>query len=166
MKINDLSGVIHQQPFFKTFTETQLALLTGCAKNQRFKAETMLAKSGTPADHFFVIRSGSIAIEIPVPGRNRLVIQTLGKDAIFGWSWIFPPYHWAFDGRCQNEVHALVFDGNCLRKKCDDNPDLGYKFMKEFAVLMSQRLEATRLQLSDVYGHPNQPQTPERPKTT
>lgn len=152
MKINDLSGIINQQPFFKDFNSAQLSLLAGCAKNQRFEAQTLLAQTGAPANQFFVIRSGNIAVEIPTPKQDKLIIQTLGPNAIFGWSWIFPPYQWAFDGRCQNAVHALVFDAKCLRKKCDENTDLGYAFMKQFATLMSQRLEATRLQLTDVYG--------------
>jgi hypothetical protein len=49
-------------------------------------------------------------------------------------------------------VRALAFDGACLRGKCDEDPGLGYEFMKRFAKIMTERLRATRLQLLDVYG--------------
>lgn len=153
MTNGDLSSVIKKQAFFKDFSPEQLRLLSGCAKNQRFAANTLLAKSGDAADYFFAIRSGQVAVEIPVPGREKLVIQTVGEQDVFGWSWIFPPYRWVFDGRCQTDVHALVFDGRCLRKKCEADTNLGYAFMKKFAELTTRRLEATRLQLLDIYGN-------------
>jgi len=43
-------------------------------------------------------------------------------------------------------------DGKCLRTKCEENHDLGYEVLKRFAQIMEQRLEATRLQLLDVYA--------------
>jgi sulfhydrogenase subunit beta (sulfur reductase) len=43
----------------------------------------------------------------------------------------------------------------CLRRKCDADPGLGYEMMRRFAVLATDMLGATRLQLLDVYGHGN-----------
>jgi CRP-like cAMP-binding protein len=154
MQIEDLSKIIGKQPFFSGLSTAHLNLLTGCAKNQRFPENTFLAKAGEAADTFYVIRSGRITVEIPVPGQDRLIIQTVEANDVFGWSWIFPPYRWVFDGRCQSPVHALVFDGQCLRNKCDADTDLGYTFMKKFAELMTRRLEATRFQLLDIYANP------------
>jgi len=39
-----------------------------------------------------------------------------------------------------------------LRAKCEQNHDLGYELLKRFAQIMERRLEATRLQLLDVYS--------------
>jgi len=50
-------------------------------------------------------------------------------------------------------VLAVRMDGACLRGKCDADPRLGYELMQRFAGLMTSRLQATRLQLLDVYGH-------------
>jgi CRP-like cAMP-binding protein len=153
MTIKDLSGIVKKRPFFSDFSQEQINLLTGCTKNERFAENTFLARAGTPSNTFYAIRSGRIAVEIAVPGHDKLVIQTLGENDVFGWSWIFPPYRWVFDGRSQTPVHVLAFDGTCLRNKCDANTDLGYCFMKKFAELMTRRLEATRLQLMDIYGN-------------
>jgi hypothetical protein len=47
----------------------------------------------------------------------------------------------------------VLFDGTCLRDKAESDHDLGYELMKRFAARMVERLQATRLQLLDVYGH-------------
>lgn len=46
----------------------------------------------------------------------------------------------------------MAFDGACLRGKCDADHELGYELMQRFASVMLERLQATRLQLLDVYG--------------
>ena len=49
-------------------------------------------------------------------------------------------------------MHAIAFDGACLRGKCEADPQLGYDLMKLFAAVIVERLQATRLRLLDVYG--------------
>ena len=67
---------------------------------------------------------------------------------------MLPPYRWAFDLRATEPTRAIVFDGACLRGKCDADPALGYALMQRFAGMILDRLQATRLQLLDVYGNP------------
>ena len=39
------------------------------------------------------------------------------------------------------------------RGKCEEDHELGYQLMRRFAGGLLDRLQATRLQLLDVYGH-------------
>ena len=50
-------------------------------------------------------------------------------------------------------THTLAFDGACLRGKCADDHALGYELLTRFVGVIVERLQATRLQLLDVYGH-------------
>jgi len=54
-------------------------------------------------------------------------------------------------GDQQAEAGAVALDGACLRKKCDQDARLGYDLMSRFAQLAVRRLEATQLQLLDLY---------------
>jgi len=83
---------------------------------------------------------------------GALTIETLQEGDLIGWSWLFPPYTTAFDARSLEDTHTLVFDGACLRAKCDLDPALGYGLLKLFAGLVVQRLQNARFQLLDVYG--------------
>ena len=50
-------------------------------------------------------------------------------------------------------MRAIAFDGACLRGKCEADHELGYELMQRFAPVLVERLQATRLQLLDVYGN-------------
>jgi CRP-like cAMP-binding protein len=92
-------------------------------------------------------------VEIHVPDRGAVTLQTVSSGDILGWSWVFPPYRWNSDARATELTRAIALDGACLRRKCEETPSLGYELMKRFARVLDESLQASRLQLLDVYGH-------------
>jgi hypothetical protein len=81
-----------------------------------------------------------------------VTLETLHDGDLVGWSWLFVPHRWEFDGRVQTDTALISFDGACLRGKCESDHELGYELMKRFAQVIISRLQATRLRLLDVYG--------------
>lgn len=147
-----LEHIIAEHPFFAGLDPQYRALLVGCASNLVFPAGVYIFKEGEEANQFFLLRHGHVALEILTPQGKQSVIETLGAGEIMGWSWLLPPYQWKFHARAVGPVRAIALDGKCLRKKCEENHDLGYELLKRFAKIIEQRLEATRLQLLDVYA--------------
>ena len=147
-----LERILGEHPFFEGLEPEYLKLLVGCASNARFQAGAYLFREGEEASHFYLIRQGRVAVEIYAPQRPPIVVQTLEGGDILGWSWLIPPYHWRFDARIVEPARAIALDGKCLRTKCEENHDLGYALLKRFAHIVEQRLEATRMQLLDVYA--------------
>ena len=147
-----LERIIAEHPFFAGLESYYTNLLIGCASNVRFDAGTYLFKEGEEANEFYLIRSGKVALEIFAPQRKPVMLATLGEGEILGWSWLLPPYLWRFHAHAVETTRVIALDGKCLRTKCEQNHDLGYEMLKRFAQIMEQRLEATRLQLLDVYA--------------
>ena len=152
--MQELDRLIAGSPLFAELTPVQLELVAGCAHNEHADAGAMLFRQGDPASRFYLVRKGAIALEVAAPGRDALVIATLAEGEGVGWSWLFPPYRWQFDGRTTVAASLIAFDAACLRGKCDADHQLGYLLMRRFAAAMVERLQATRLQLLDVYGQP------------
>ena len=148
-----IDELIGELPAFGGLPPEHLDLIAGCGANRSFHAGELLLREGEPADRFYVIRHGSVALETYVPQRGPLMIETLHDDDLLGWSWLVPPYRTEFDARALGVVRTVSFDGACLRGKCDEDPALGYELMQRFAVVLAERLQATRLRLLDVYGH-------------
>jgi CRP-like cAMP-binding protein len=150
-----LEPLLRDHRFFAGLAPADLSLLAGCAANEVFPEDSYLFRAGQPAQTFYLIREGKLALEIAAPGQGAgaLVIQTLGEGDVAGFSWLIAPHLWEFDGRAVERVRAVRMDGECLRGKCEDDPRLGYELMRRFAGLTTSRLQATRLQLLDVYGH-------------
>lgn len=146
---------IKDHPFFAGLDESFVELLAGCAKNARFEAGEFILEEGGPADHFYLIRHGKAALQLHAPG-GALTVQTLGEGDVAGVSWLFAPYRWSYDVKAIEPVVALAMDAKCLRDKCEADHSLGYELMKRFVPVLTQRLQATRLQLLDIYGAPNE----------
>jgi CRP-like cAMP-binding protein len=150
--IEGLDRVLEEHPFFKDMERGVRETIAGCAANERFKAGEYVFREGGTADRFYLIRHGSVALEVHVPGRDPVVVETLQAGDILGWSWLVPPHRWIMDARAAQLVRAVSLDAKCLRGKLDDDHALAYEMFKRFVPVMAQRLEAGRLQMVDMYG--------------
>jgi CRP/FNR family cyclic AMP-dependent transcriptional regulator len=147
-----IDTLLRASPVFEGLEPDALSLIAGCASNVRFEQGAVLFREGDSADTFFLVRHGTIALELFVPARGSAVIETIEAGEVVGWSWLFPPYRWHFDARALTQLRATAFDGACLRGKCDEDPALGYELMSRFAQVLIERLQWTRLRLLDIYG--------------
>ena len=145
-----MKDILKEHSFFKGIDEEYLDFIAGCSSNVSFKPDEIILKEGEPADKFYLIRRGNVAIFIAHP--QNITIQTIPEGNILGWSWLVPPYQYRFSAKAINDVHAIALDGKCLRGKCEENTKLGYDLLKRIVTVLTDRLEATRLQLLNIYN--------------
>ncbi len=150
--MHTLELILAEHAFFKGLEPRYMQLITGCASNVRFDARTYIFREGEAAERFYLIREGKVALETFAAERGPIIIETVEAGEVLGWSWLFPPYQWHFSARVVEPTLAIALDGVCLRNKCEEDHDLGYQLVKRVAQIMMQRLQATRLQLLDVYS--------------
>jgi CRP-like cAMP-binding protein len=151
--MNNIASLLGETAFFKNFDPLHLAKVADCGTHMQFKAGEYIFHAGDELDLFYVLRSGKVTLEINAPGRGPMIIQTLQEGDLLSWSWILAPYKKYFDARAIELTRTIGFSGECVRRKCDEDPRLGYELVKRIAGVMSQRLQATRLQLLDLYDH-------------
>lgn len=152
MEKEDLKTILSQHPFLHGLSPEHMETIVGCASNVRFPEGTNLINEGEIANTFFLIRTGRVALQTEIPGRGSIRIQTIGPGEVLGWSWLISPYRWHFGGIAVAETRAIALDGECLRTKCELDKAFGYEMLKRLAIVMERRLEATRVQLLDMYG--------------
>jgi CRP/FNR family cyclic AMP-dependent transcriptional regulator len=140
-------------PFVVGMEEGQLRGMAECVTGVvGFATDQVLFHSGGVARLLYLIRSGDVALEVPAPGGGTRIVGTLHGGDTLGWSWLFPPYRWAFDARALAPTEAITIDGEKLRQCVARDHDLGFHVVWRVAREMADRLQATRLQLLDVYG--------------
>ena len=149
-----LERIVKEHPFFAGMQNAFCELVCGCAKNVRFEAGQYVFHEGEPADWFYLLRHGRVALQVTAPGRGAVTFQTIAEGEIDGLSWLIPPYRWTYDAKAIEPIRAIAMNASCLRQKCEADHDLGYEMMKRFMPVLIQRLQATRLQILDVYGAP------------
>jgi CRP/FNR family cyclic AMP-dependent transcriptional regulator len=150
--VKTLDAVIAESPVFAGLTQEQLEFIAGCAQNVHFDAGEKIAKRGDAADAFYLIRIGEVALDVDVPNKPPVRIDTVEPGQVLGWSWLIPPYQWNYDVTATDLVRAVSFDGACIRDKCASDTELGFALLMRFSQVIVGRLQATRLRLLDIYG--------------
>ncbi|MGW4561148.1 Crp/Fnr family transcriptional regulator [Streptomyces sp. NPDC004561] len=122
------------------------------AREVSFDAGTRLFEEGHRADRFWIVRTGTVALDLHVPGRRSALIETLGSGELVGWSWHFPPYVWHLGAEATSPVRAWEFDAEAVRTTCAEDAEFGRAVAVWVGRVAAQRLHASRIRLLDLYA--------------
>jgi len=153
--VEGLDRILREHPFFAGMSDEYRELVSGCAANVVVPGGEYVYREGDPADSFYLIRHGRVALEVHVPGKDPIVVETLKTGDLMNWSWLVPPHRVSFDARAVELTRLVSLDATCLRGKMESDSALGYELHKRFAPVIADRLAAARHQMIDMYGHPN-----------
>src|SRR5689334_11035668 len=142
-----LGEAILNHPLAEGMTPHQVRLLSDFALPITFLAGELIFREGDPANRFYLIRSGKVALECYTHDKGNVTIQILGPGDVLGWSWLFEPCHWHFSARALEPTEAIFIYGTPLREECESDHELGYEMLTRMAGVMLERLEAARKQL-------------------
>jgi CRP-like cAMP-binding protein len=138
-------------PFLHGLPCERVAKLVPAACLVRLPPGRRLFEDGGNAANFWLIRSGSVALDLHVPRAGAVVIEMLGMGEALGWSWLLPPHVWTLGAVTVQPTEAFQFDGRAVQALCDADPELGYQLTRRFLAVAAERLQATRTRLLDRY---------------
>jgi len=141
------AAALAAHPFLHGMPADQLGLLAEAAHDVSFPARYRLFEDGGNATRFWLIQSGHVSLDLHIPGEGPVVIETIGMGELLGWSWLFPPYKWAFGAVAATAVEAFEFDAPAVRQRCAADPGLGHELNQRITRVLAKRLQATRIRL-------------------
>ncbi len=151
MTTHSLRETLAEHPFLEGFPPAYLDKLASICFEKNFHEDEIIFREADPSGFFYLLISGTVALEITAPGRV-LRIQTIGADEELGWSSMMDDGRKQFQARALEPVRAFAFDGAKLRAICDADCGFGYIVLKRLLGIVSERLQNTRLQLLDVFS--------------
>jgi CRP/FNR family transcriptional regulator, cyclic AMP receptor protein len=119
------------------------------SKEVEFEKDHIIFREDEDCDDFYLLLSGSVALEIGVRG-GTICVQTLGPGDELGWSSMLMREAKQFQARAMGPVRALAFHGPELMEACMKNPAFGFGLMRRLLEVVSGRLHSTRMQLLEV----------------
>jgi CRP/FNR family cyclic AMP-dependent transcriptional regulator len=151
----DQAELVADFPVLDRLSPDELARLSAAAREVRFGARERVFSEGELAEGCWLIHDGRVALDLFIPGRGLVVVQTLGAGDVLGWSWLVPPYRWHFGASATEPTTATELDTKQLRALADADPEFGYALCLTLFTVMQQRLQATRARLLDLYRNPH-----------
>src|ERR1700759_1471257 len=135
------------QPFLRGMQTRHLGALAEAASEVMFPARHRIFADGDYADRFWLVQAGCVALDVLVPGEGPVVIGRVGMGGLVGWSWLLPPYQWAFGAVCVTEVRAFEFNAQAVRDCCAADPSLMDDLTRRLFQVVAGRLQDTRTRL-------------------
>ena len=151
MTRDTLVAVLEKHPFVGEFQPQHIEKLSALAKEVQFERDNVIFHEGDECHDFYLIVQGRVALEIEAPG-HTFRVQTLSAGDELGWSAILMGRGKHFQARALQPVRALAFDGVALLDACREDKAFGFALMYRMLGVVSERLQATRLQLLDMYS--------------
>lgn len=137
--------------FLAAATDAELQALLPSVRKEHYPAGTMLFREGDQLDRVFIVADGRVALEVRGPDHRPRRFQTLSRGELLGWSPLLGSAPMTASARALTDVTVAALDARGLLALCDNDPRFGYHFMKRTVAALAARLQATRLQLLDVY---------------
>jgi CRP/FNR family transcriptional regulator, cyclic AMP receptor protein len=147
------AAALAAHPFLRGMSADRLGVLAEAARHVTFPARYRLFEDGGTASRFWLIQCGHVSLDLHIPGEGPVVIETIGMGELLGWSWLFPPYKWAFGAMTITAVEAFEFDAPMVRERCAAYPELGYEFNQRVTRVLAKRLQSTRIRLIGRSGY-------------
>jgi CRP-like cAMP-binding protein len=151
MDTKTLTDMLREHPFLEGLKPNYVQKMAEMALEVQFARDQVVFKEGDESSLFFLLVSGRVALEISAPGRI-VRVQTLGEGDELGWSSLLAQGARTFQARSLEPVRAIAFDSTRLRRACEQDPSFGYDLTQRLLKVVAGRLQATRLQLLDVYA--------------
>ena len=143
--------LLQRHPFVEEFQPQHVEKLASLATRVRFERDQVIFRENDECGEFYLIVSGLVALEIAAPD-HTLRVQTLAAGDELGWSAILMGRRKHFQARALERAEALAFDGGELLIACKQDTLFGYTLMHRLLGVVSERLQATRLQMLDMYS--------------
>ncbi|MFY9779091.1 MAG: Crp/Fnr family transcriptional regulator [Candidatus Baltobacteraceae bacterium] len=155
MSASEMVSLLEGQGFFAGVPERVAAAIGELTSERKAGIGELLFRQGDPADRFFLVKSGLVAIELYAPGRDPIVVEQVYDGDVVGWSWLVPPYRWSFDARAVEPSSLIDIDAAALRERFGVDPILGYEVIRRFVPVMARRLSSARERLVECVTDPS-----------
>ena len=142
--------LLARHPFTTGMGGPAIEKLATLARPVGFARNEVIFREGDDCHDFYLLLDGRVALEIVSDGVPHRV-HTLSAGDELGWSAVLMGQGKYFQARALEQVHALAFEGGDLITLCERDPAFGYKLMHRLLGVVAERLQATRLQLLDMY---------------
>jgi CRP-like cAMP-binding protein len=151
MDATQLLDALRQSTFASAFSPDLTRSLADGASWKRFPAGAVLFREGQPSDAFYVVHQGHVALDMTLPARGPTRLLTVGPGEIIAWSALVGNGRMTTSATAIDEVELIELSGAALLQRCETEPQLGYRLMRQLAAALAKRLLATRLQMLDLF---------------
>src|SRR5665811_861663 len=109
-------------------------------------------REGDESEVLGVVIKGRVALRTHVAERGDLTLLTVEPGDIYLWSALVPPYRATSTAVAIETLEAITFEGPALRAALREDAALAQALYPRVLVAVERRLNATRVQLLELFA--------------
>jgi CRP-like cAMP-binding protein len=117
---------LESREVFEFLRPEQVRALSDAAEEISLRAGEFVYHQGTPADHFFVLLSGQVALRLRQNKGMTLQINELTSGAMFGSCVCFEVPNYSLTAQCTEDARLLSIRADSLKRLMEDDLLMGY----------------------------------------
>jgi len=128
-----MAGTLTAQKVFSFLLPDQVNTISEAAERVSFKAGDFVYEKGDKAESFFIILDGEITLRTPSANGLSLVIDQLGKGAIFGGPLGQRRKSYCLSAQCSRKAKLLKVGISVLNRLMDKDERMGLHLQRHVA---------------------------------
>jgi CRP-like cAMP-binding protein len=142
---------LRETELFDCLTPYEAELASLACETRVYKKGDTIFKEGDESTEIFVVDEGEVQCALEPRPNQSLVVDTLTKDQLFGWSAIAPPHRRTATIQATKKTRVFVVRTNDLRRVREVNPVIWNKVLAKIVRIVDDRLGKTRRALAQAF---------------
>ena len=131
--------------------DAHLQKLAAIARPRECPAGGLLFREGDNSTSIYVLVSGEVSLEIQMQDRGPTAIYAARPGELLGWSPVLGRHAMTATARAATPCRLAVLEVSRVNELIENDPQFGVAFLRQLAVIVSDRLSATRQCLASVH---------------
>jgi CRP/FNR family cyclic AMP-dependent transcriptional regulator len=152
--VTDVKELIPKGGWLGTMPRDARQKLISLARREEYPAGAEIAREDEPATRLGVVLTGRLALQLHVPEKGRITVETAEPGDVFGLSAIVPPHRSTMTAVAEGPVEVLVVEADALRAAFAEDCELSASVYYSISRALFKRLAATHDVLLDLFAGP------------
>jgi CRP-like cAMP-binding protein len=135
-------------PFLQGLDEPHRNRMARIAQLRECGAGTRLFGQGQPSSCIYFVLSGEVSLGVGEAGGETVEVAAAGPGDLLGWSPVLGRPTMTATATATSRCRLAVFDAPQLLAWCERDPQFGLAFLRQIALVLSDRLDSTRRRLA------------------
>jgi CRP-like cAMP-binding protein len=135
---------------FGNLGETQLKILLSHSSVESFTEGKTIFRQGEEANSLYILIEGMVDLSFKTGEKIDFLTSKIEREgAAFGVPAFIDPFRYNVTATCLKPSKVFVIDAGCVRTEMEKDPKMGMDIMKKLASIYFNRLNETRLGVSN-----------------
>ncbi|MBW1881325.1 MAG: cyclic nucleotide-binding domain-containing protein [Deltaproteobacteria bacterium] len=145
-----MAGGLTAGGLFELLRPDQINKISEASERVKYHAGDIVYKRGEPAEHFFILLSGQVALRLPGKAGVSVMISELIKGAMFGSPLSLTRDSYALTAQCTDDAELLKIKSAVLKDLMDKDLVMGYATQSRISAIYFERYIDTMSKLQAV----------------